>query len=151
MKIDKDGKMEILLVEDNAGDVGLVKEALEDSVKNYNLSVIRHGDLVMDYLKHVGEYRDKITPDLILLDLNLPGKNGKDILKDIKNDKKLEVIPIIILTSSTAENDIEVCYRLKANSYVVKPVDFDQFMHVIRDIKDYWIATVTLPPKIIST
>lgn len=140
-------RIDILLVEDNEGDILLVKEALELSENNYNLHVITNGEQVMDYLKQRGEFKDKRLPDLILLDLNLPRKNGKDILRDIKSDSDLEVIPIIIFTSSNAESDIVSCYKLKANSYVNKPADFLDYVNVIKNIKEYWNATVTLPPK----
>jgi len=141
--------MEILLVEDNAGDILLVKEALGESENNYNLNVLMNGEEVMDYLKQKGEFRDRMIPDLILLDLNLPRKNGKDVLRDIKNDSDLEVIPTIIFTSSNAENDIVACYKLKANSYVNKPSDFIDYVNVIKKIKEYWNTAVTLPPKTI--
>lgn len=146
-KINNGSPVEILLVEDNLGDIMLVEESLKDSEIRYQLNVIKNGEEVMDYLKHRNNFTNSVVPDLILLDLNLPRKNGKEVLSEIKNDNELDAIPVIILTSSQAENDILDCYKLKANSYLNKPVGFDEFVDLIKKVELYWIATVTLPPK----
>ncbi|MGE5457922.1 MAG: response regulator [Methanococcaceae archaeon] len=134
---------ELLLVEDNPGDIMLVEEALNESGLKYHLNTIRNGGDVIDYLKSP----DCVKPDIILLDLNLPRKNGKDVLREIKGDDKLESIPILVLTTSEAESDIYSCYKLRANCYITKPVDFDRFMEVIKTVKEFWTSMVKLPPR----
>lgn len=138
---------EILLVEDNHGDVVLVQEALTMSGIMFNLKIMTNGRAALEYLNSKDEYYNFVLPDLIILDLNLPLVNGLDVLREIKKDSRLEVIPVVILTSSEAETDIYLSYKLKANSYVTKPVEFDEFMNVVNNINSYWLSLVKLPPK----
>ncbi|MCU7497362.1 MAG: response regulator [Ignavibacteria bacterium] len=148
MKTTNDGKpWEIMLVEDNKGDIGLVEEAFSDSGIIYNLKAITNGREALEYLKRKNGKGYDNPPDLIILDLNLPILGGLDVLKEIKTDEKLDQIPVVILTTSEAEKDIFNSYKLKANSYVTKPVDFDEFMDIVNNIKDYWLSIVKLPPK----
>jgi CheY-like chemotaxis protein len=148
VKTTNDGKpWEIVLIEDNPGDIGLVEEALFDSGISFNLKAITNGREALEYLKKKKGNGYVSPPDLIILDLNLPIMGGLDVLREIKNDEKLEAIPVVILTTSEAEEDIFNSYKLKANSYVTKPVDFDDFMNIVNNIKDYWLSTVKLPPK----
>jgi len=137
--------IEILLVEDNAGDVRLTKEALKDAKVRNNLLVARDGVEAMEALRREGEFSDATRPDLILLDLNLPRKSGTEVLAEIDADKSLRRIPVVILTSSQAEEDIARTYELNANCYVTKPVGLPQFLQVIRSIEDFWLTVVTLP------
>ncbi len=135
----------ILLVEDNPGDVRLVQEVFQDG-KIYNqLDVARDGEEALNYLHHRGLYQDTRKPDLILLDLNLPKKNGSEVLADIKADKDLMRIPVIILTASKAEEDIARAYNHHANCYLTKPIDLDQFINVVQEIKTFWLSIVQLP------
>jgi len=146
MEEKKIGKpVDILLVEDNPGDVRLAKEALKDSkVRNIVYSV-EDGVEAMAFLRKQGKYADKPRPDLILLDLNLPRKNGKEVLAEIKNDIDLMRIPVVILTVSSSEEDILNSYNLHANCYITKPIDLDQFMKVVRTIENFWLTIVKLP------
>ena len=140
-------RINILLVEDNPGDVRLTKEALVES-KIYNeLNVVTDGAEAMAYLHGEGEYAERVLPDLILLDLNLPKKDGREVLADIKQDENLKRIPVVILTTSRAEADILKTYNLHANCYITKPVDLNQFITVIRAIEDFWMTIVKLPPN----
>jgi CheY-like chemotaxis protein len=141
------GPIEILLVEDNAADARLTIEALKDSKMNNNLTVIEDGVEAMAYLRREGKYADKCRPDLILLDLNLPKKDGREVLAELKEDPDLKTIPVVIMTVSKAEEDILRSYSLHANCYVTKPVDFNQFMRVVKMIEDFWLTIVKLPPK----
>lgn len=134
---------EILLVEDNEGDVELIKEALKDS--KYNINAIRDGDLALDYLYKRSGFESKKTPSIILLDLNIPKTDGREILTIIKQDKDLRPIPVIVLTSSGAERDVLECYNLYANCYVMKPVNASKFMEMIREIIRFWEDTAVLP------
>ena len=144
-----DGKIiEILLVEDNPGDARLAKEALRESKFWNNLNIAVDGVQALDYLRKKGKYADAATPDLVLLDLNLPKKDGREVLAEIKADDKLKRIPVVILTTSTAEEDILKTYDLHANCYISKPIDLDQFMKVVRSIEDFWISIVKLPSGI---
>lgn len=136
---------EILLVEDNAGDVRLTKEALRDGRVLTNLNVVGDGEEALAFLRMEGRYADVKRPDLILLDLNLPKKNGKEVLADLKNDPSLKRIPVIILTTSRADEDILKTYDLHVNCYITKPVDFAQFTRVVRVIEDFWLTVVKLP------
>ncbi len=137
--------IEILLVEDNPDDVLLTEEVLmEAKVKNH-LNVVENGDEAMDYLYQKGEYEDVNRPDLILLDLNLPGKDGREVLVEIKENEDLKRIPVVILTTSRAEEDIFKMYQHHANAYITKPVDFDQFIKVVQTIEDFWLTIVRLP------
>jgi CheY-like chemotaxis protein len=139
--------VEILLVEDNPADVRLTKEALKESKIRNSLNVVENGVEAMAYLRQEGRYANAVRPDLILLDLNLPLKDGREVLADIKADKDLKIIPIVILTTSKAEQDIIRTYNLHANCYVTKPVDLEQFMTVVRAIEDFWLTIVKLPPN----
>ena len=134
---------EILLVEDNAGDIYMFENALKISGFKFNLVKITNGDDVLPYLKR----NDTSLPDIIILDLNLPGKNGKEILSDIKNDKKLGLIPVIIFTTSNAEFDIQTSYQLKANCFKKKPISVTEYIAAVNRIKDFWTSIVTLPNK----
>ena len=137
--------IEILLVEDNPGDVELTREALLDSKMHMNLSVVSDGVEALAFLRREGAYADVPRPDLILLDLNLPKKDGRAVLGEIKQDGVLRHIPVVVLTSSRAEQDIVKAYDLHANCYVTKPVDFDQFITIVRSIEQFWFTVVRLP------
>ncbi len=139
--------IEILLVEDNPGDVRLTREALKDGKIVNNLHVAEDGVEALAYLRREGEYSDAVRPELILLDLNLPKKDGREVLAEIKADKDLRRIPVVILTSSAAEQDIVKSYNLHANCYVTKPVDLDQFINVVKSIEYFWLTVVRLPPE----
>jgi two-component system response regulator len=137
--------IEILLVEDNPGDVRLTQEAFKDNKIRNNLHVVTDGMKAMDFLYQKGDYADAPRPDLILLDLNLPKKDGREVLEEIKNDEVLKRLPVVILTTSQAEADIFKTYDLYANCYVNKPVDFNQFIEVVRSIEEFWLTIVKLP------
>ncbi|HKP51373.1 MAG TPA: response regulator [Chloroflexia bacterium] len=139
--------IEILLVEDNAGDVRLAVEALKEGKVLNNLSVARDGVEAMAFLRREGEYAGAPRPDLILLDLNLPKKDGREVLAEIKSDDDLKRIPVVILTTSAAERDIVKSYDLYANCYITKPVDLNQFIEVVQSIEDFWLTLVKLPPS----
>ena len=139
--------VEILLVEDNPGDVRLTQEALRESKLANRLSVSRDGVEAMAFLRREGEYTDAPRPDLILLDLNLPRKDGREVLQEVKEDGSLRRIPVAVLTMSDAEEDIVRTYNLHANCYIRKPLDIDQFAKVVRSVEDFWFAIVTLPPS----
>jgi chemotaxis family two-component system response regulator Rcp1 len=138
--------IEILLVEDNPADVRLTEESLKEGKVCNILHVVEDGEEAISFLQKKGKYADKPLPDLVLLDLNLPKKNGHEVLAEIKGDEKLKQIPIVVLTSSKAEEDIHKCYLLHANCYINKPDDLDQFIHVIKSIEDFWFTIVKLPP-----
>jgi len=137
---------EILLIEDNLGDVRLIKEAFKEGKIINHMSVVEDGEAAMAFLRREGPYAGAVRPDLILLDLNLPKKDGREVLAEIKADEDLKRIPVVILTTSQAEEDILRTYDLHANCYVTKPVDLEQFLAVVRSIEDYWLAIVRLPP-----
>jgi two-component system response regulator len=137
----------ILLVEDNPGDADLAREALVNSKMNNNLHVVDDGEKAMAFLRREGSYADVPRPDLILLDLNLPKKDGRQVLAEIKSDNELKRIPVVILTTSQAEEDVLKTYNLHANCYITKPIDLNQFLHVVRSIEDFWLSIVVLPPK----
>ena len=139
--------IEILMVEDNPGDVRLTQEALKDAKILNTLRVVEDGAAALDYLYRRGDYAHAPRPDLILLDLNLPKKNGREVLEDIKGDESLKLIPVVILTTSHAEEDVVRAYSLHANCYITKPVDFTQFAKIVRTIEDFWLTIVTLPPR----
>ncbi len=139
--------IEILLIEDNEGDIVLTKKAFEDGKIRNNLNVCRDGQEGVDYLFKKGEYANATTPDLILLDLNMPKLGGREVLEQIKNDDRLKAIPVIVLTTSEDEMDIMKSYQLHANSYVRKPVDFLQFVDVVSEIQNYWFSIVKIPTK----
>ncbi len=137
--------IEILLVEDNPGDVRLTKEALKEAKVINNLSVLKDGEEALAYLRRQGQYAGAKRPHLILLDLNLPKKDGRDVLAQIKADEALKRIPVVVLTTSQAEEDVLKSYSLHANCYITKPVDLDQFVRVVRSIEDFWLGIVVLP------
>jgi two-component system, chemotaxis family, response regulator Rcp1 len=139
--------IEILLVEDNPGDVDLTREALEDAKVRNRLHVVDDGAKALDFLYQRGEYAEAPRPDIILLDLNLPKKDGRQVLVEIKADPQLAEIPVVILTTSQAEEDIVRSYQLHANCYITKPVDFKQFMHVVKTIEEFWLTVVKLPKR----
>ena len=135
----------ILLVEDNPADVRLTQEAFKDAKVLNELHVVNDGVEAVRFLRREGEYADKPRPDLILLDLNLPKKDGREVLSDIKSDNSLCRIPVVVLTTSEAEQDILNSYNLHANCYVTKPVDFDQFAEIVNSIENFWLTIVRLP------
>jgi chemotaxis family two-component system response regulator Rcp1 len=137
--------IEILLIEDSPSDTALTIEALEEGKIANNLSHVEDGVEAMNFLKHQGKYKNARRPDLIMLDLNLPRKDGREVLAEIKNDEDLRIIPIIVLTTSRSDKDILQSYKLNANCYITKPVDFRQFMEVVRSIEKFWLTVVTLP------
>ena len=137
--------IEVLLVEDDPGDVLLTKEAFADNKVNNNLNVVNDGEEAVAYLRRQGAHVDARRPDLILLDLNLPRKDGREVLRDIKTDPELRAIPVVVLTTSEADEDILQSYDLHANAYVTKPVDFDRFIWIVRQIDDFFVTVVKLP------
>ncbi|AKB77523.1 Two-component system response regulator [Methanosarcina horonobensis HB-1 = JCM 15518] len=139
--------IEILLVEDSKGDVGLIEEVFEDAKIRNNLNVVEDGEEAILFLRGEGQFSGVPRPDIILLDLNLPKKDGREVLEEIKRDDDLKNIPVVVLTTSKAEEDILKSYNLHANAYVTKPVDFDQFIRVVRSIEDFWLEVVKLPSK----
>jgi len=139
--------IDILLVEDNLADVRLTKEALIEEKLHNNLSVVSDGVEALDFLRKKGKYANVSRPDLILLDLNLPKKDGREVLREIKEDDNLKSIPVVVLTISKAEEDVLKTYNLHANCYITKPIDLNQFSHVVKSIKDFWLTIVKLPPN----
>jgi CheY-like chemotaxis protein len=137
--------IEVLLVEDDPGDVVLIREAFDEKKVGNRLSVVSDGVDAMAFLRREGEYAEAPRPDLILLDLNLPRKNGREVLEEIKGDPELRLIPVIVLTTSEAEEDIVRSYELHANAYVTKPVDFDRFAGVVHQIDEFFVGVVKLP------
>ncbi|MFC6087227.1 response regulator [Sphaerisporangium aureirubrum] len=137
--------IDVLLVEDDPGDVLLTREAFEHNKVKNKLHVVSDGEQAMAFLRQEGKYAETPRPDLILLDLNLPRKDGREVLEDIKADANLRSIPVVVLTTSEAEEDILRSYHLHANAYVAKPVDFDQFIKVVRQIDDFFVSVVKLP------
>ena len=138
--------IEILLVEDNPGDVRLTMEGLKGATASHNLSVVEDGVEAMALLRREGKYADAHRPDLILLDLNLPRMDGREVLAEIKTDEELRRIPVVILTTSDAEDDILKMYDLQANCYLTKPLDLERFLGVVRSIEHFWLNVVKLPP-----
>jgi two-component system, chemotaxis family, response regulator Rcp1 len=136
---------EILLVEDNPGDVRLTVEALKEGTVRNHLSVARDGEEALRFLRRGGPYAAAPVPDLILLDVNLPKLNGRQVLAQIKADQRLRSIPVVVLTTSRAEQDVRASYDLHANCYITKPVDLEQFIGVVRSIESFWLTVVTLP------
>ena len=139
--------IEILLVEDNPGDVRLTQEALRDAKVQNRVNVVQDGVEALEFLHQQGAYADAPRPDVILLDLNLPRKDGREVLAEVKADPDLRRIPVVVLTTSEADEDILRAYNLNANFYITKPVDFDQFFKVIHSIESFWLSIVKLPPK----
>ncbi len=144
-EIDRAQPIHILLVEDNAGDARLTQEALRAGKIHSRLNVVTDGEAALSFLRREGTHAAAPRPDLILLDLNLPGMSGREVLAVIKTDEDLRRIPVVVLTSSAAEQDILESYDLRANCYVCKPVDLDQFMKVVQSIEDFWLTIVKLP------
>jgi len=138
--------VEILLVEDSPADVALTQEALMDSKLKNNLYVVSDGEAAMAFLRRSGTYASAPRPDLILLDLNLPKKNGREVLAEIKMDPTLRPIPVVIMTVSQDERDILESYNLNANCYIRKPVNFEEFIEIVKSIEHFWFSIVTLPP-----
>jgi CheY-like chemotaxis protein len=137
--------IEILLVEDNPGDVRLTVEGLNEGKVRNNLHVARDGVEALAFLRRQGQFADAVRPDLILLDLNLPRKDGREVLSEIKSDPELKTIPVVVLTTSRAEQDVLHSYQLQANCYITKPVGLEQFITVVKSIEDFWLTVVTLP------
>jgi CheY-like chemotaxis protein len=140
-------QIEVLLVEDDPGDVLMTKEAFEDYKLKNNLHVVNDGAEAMDFLRRQGEHTDAPRPDLVLLDLNLPRMDGREVLQAIKSDPELASIPVVVLTTSEAEEDVLRSYSLHANAYVTKPVDFERFIQVVRQIDDFFVTVVRLPTR----
>ena len=145
--VDENRPVEILLVEDNPGDERLTREALKEGKVYSNLHWVKDGVEAMSFLRREGKYADVPRPDIILLDLNLPKKDGREVLQDIKNDDALKRIPVVVLTTSKAEEDVLRTYNLHANCYVTKPVDLEKFIVVVKSIDVFWLTVVTLPPN----
>jgi len=137
--------IEILLIEDNPSDILLTKEAFAESELLINLHTAQNGCEGLDFVYKRGKFEGVVTPDIILLDLNMPKKNGKEVLADIKQNDASRLIPVIVLTTSHDENDIRECYQLQANSYIPKPVNYADFVHIVNIIKLFWFETATLP------
>jgi chemotaxis family two-component system response regulator Rcp1 len=139
--------VEILLAEDNPGDVKLTRKALEKGRLANNLHVVNDGVETMEFLRGEGEYEGRPRPDLVLLDLNMPRKDGREVLEEIKGSEQLKRIPVVVLTSSEAEEDVIRSYDLHANAYLTKPVDFDGFIDVVGTLEEFWLQVVKLPPE----
>lgn len=147
-----DGRpIEILLVEDSPSDTELTQEALREAKVRNHLSTVEDGVQAMDFLRRRGVYVVAPKPDLVMLDLNLPRKDGREVLAEIKEDPELKTIPVVVLTTSQAEQDVLRAYHLHANCYITKPVDFEQFLQAIRSIESFWLLVVTLPPRGLRT
>ena len=144
--VERNGPIEILLVEDNPGDVRLTREALKEGKVYSNLHTVKDGVEAMEFLRRQGKFREVPRPDIILLDLNLPKKDGREVLSEIKCEDQLKHIPVVVLTTSKAEEDVLRSYELHANCYVTKPVDLEKFMVVVKTIDVFWLTVVTLPP-----
>jgi chemotaxis family two-component system response regulator Rcp1 len=143
----EDKKIEILLIEDNPGDVRLIREGLKDSRIINHINVVYDGEEATEFLCKQGRYTEVPTPDIILLDLNLPRKDGRELLADIKQDEELKRIPVVILTSSNADADITMAYKLHANSYLRKPLDLSEFVAMIQSFEQFWLTRAILPLK----
>ena len=139
--------VEILLVEDNPGDVRLAREGLSECKIRNNLHVVDDGVKAMAFLRRRDEYAKAPRPDIVLLDLNLPRKDGREVLREVKEDESLRTIPVVVLTTSKSEEDVLRSYQLNANCYVAKPVDFHQFEKIVRAIREFWFSIVILPPR----
>jgi two-component system, chemotaxis family, response regulator Rcp1 len=137
--------VDILLVEDNPGDVRLTQEAFRESKLTISLNVVMDGEDALNYLFRRPPYENATRPDMILLDLNIPKRDGREVLEEIKRDDSLRFVPVIVLTTSNAEQDIVKTYNLKVNAYINKPVDFDRFFDIVQKIETFWLMTATLP------
>ncbi len=146
MKTETAHPIEILLVEDSPSDTDLSVEALRDAKVANRLSTVEDGVQAMEFLRRQGRFAQAPRPDLIMLDLNLPRKDGREVLAELKADPSLSSIPVVVLTTSRAEEDVLRAYQLKANCYITKPVDFQQFVHVVQSVENFWLTVVTLPP-----
>lgn len=145
LKMKKKRPVNILLVEDNPGDIRLAQEAFKEVKIKINLSIAMNGVEALDILRKKTPFEKATTPDLIILDLNLPKKNGIEVLSEIKNDERLRSIPVVVLTTSSAEQDVLSCYSSHVNCYIRKPVDYDLFFNVVRKIEEFWLSTAVLP------
>jgi CheY-like chemotaxis protein len=145
--VDRPDPIEVLLVEDDPGDVLLIREAFEDNKVANRLHVVADGVEALDFMRQMGEHADAPRPDLVLLDLNLPRKDGREVLAEVKADERLRRIPVVVLTTSESEEDVLRSYALHANAYVTKPVDFDRFIEVVRKIDDFFVTVVRLPGR----
>jgi CheY-like chemotaxis protein len=143
--IEKLTVIDVLLVEDDPGDVLLIREAFEHNKVHNTLHVVSDGEQALSFLRREGSHAEAPRPDLVLLDLNLPRKDGREVLAEVKADPQLRTIPIVVLTTSRAEEDVLRSYELHANAYVTKPVDFDRFIEVVRQIDDFFVSVVKLP------
>jgi CheY-like chemotaxis protein len=143
--VDRPDPIEVLLVEDDPGDVLLIREAFEDNKVANRLHVVADGVEAIEFMRQSGEHAEAPRPDLVLLDLNLPRKDGREVLAEVKNDDELRSIPVVVLTTSQAEEDVLRSYDLHANAYVTKPVDFDRFIEVVRQIDEFFVTVVKLP------
>lgn len=139
--------LNILLIENNLADAELIEEVLKETTLLSRLEVVRDGEEAMEFLHKEGRYADAVQPDLIILDLNLPKKDGREVLEEVKADECLQKIPVVVLTTSKAEEDIIKCYRLQASCYITKPARLEQFINVVTSIGNFWLAVVTLPPE----
>lgn len=139
--------IEVLLVEDDPGDVLMTREAFEEHKVRNRLNVVSDGADALAYVRREGEFADAVRPDLILLDLNLPKRDGREVLKELKTDPDLREIPIVVLTTSSAESDVLASYQLYANAYVTKPVDFERFISAVKQIDDFFVSLVKLPRR----
>lgn len=148
MDVSKIKPIEILLVEDSPSDTALTIEALEAGKVANRLSHVEDGVEAMAFLRREGKYKEATRPDLIMLDLNLPRKDGREVLVELKNDPALKIIPVIVLTTSRSDEDILRSYELNANCYITKPVDFEHFIKVVKSIENFWLSVVTLPPNV---
>ena len=140
--------VEILLVEDNPGDVRLTQEAFADAKVSNNLQVVNDGIAAMQFLRHEEPYQEASSPDLILLDLNMPRMDGREVLAELAGDQELSRIPVVVLTTSASEEDIHRSYDLNANCYITKPVDLEQFLKVVAQIDEFWLRVVKLPSRV---
>jgi len=140
-------EVHILLIEDNPGDVRLTLEALHDGRISNRVSVVRDGEEALDFLQRRGDHAEAERPHLVLLDLNLPKKDGREVLEEIKSDEELHRIPVIVLTTSSADRDVLLSYDLHANCYIKKPIEYDEFMQAVRGIENFWLKIVRLPPE----
>jgi CheY-like chemotaxis protein len=137
--------VKVLLVEDSEADVELVREAIENGKSNINLNVVRDGEEAMDYLRRLGRFKNAVRPDLVLLDLNLPKKDGREVLREVKADSEIGMIPIVVLTTSSVDEDILKSYQLHANAYITKPVEFDSFIKIVNQVKEFCPSLVVHP------
>ncbi len=142
--------IEILLAEDNPGDARLTVEGFKDAKVKNKITVVEDGTEALAYLRHEGPYANAVLPDLILLDLNMPRKGGREVLAEIKADEKLRRIPVLIFTVSSAERDILEAYNLQANAFITKPIDLDEFITVVRSLEEFWLTIVKLPQGVNS-